>query len=165
MVYRVRKQLVEEGLEAVVSRKQRATPAVPPIFDGEKEAMPTGCPRAASCTHTQLPKADAQPLPSPGSTTGTMGVGQQPGGRRPGVPPGAPRRGSPPRLGHAAASKAPEATSGVEAATSPEPDGVLARVRGDAAVVREITLRLTEAAGAARRYRSDNANIPTALGD
>jgi hypothetical protein len=38
MVYRARKQLVEEGLEAVLSRKQRATPAVPPIFDGEKEA-------------------------------------------------------------------------------------------------------------------------------
>ena len=38
MVYRVRKQLVEEGLEAVLSRKQRATPAVRPIFDGEKEA-------------------------------------------------------------------------------------------------------------------------------
>ena len=38
MVYRVRKQLVEEGLEAVLSRKQRATPAVCPIFDGEKEA-------------------------------------------------------------------------------------------------------------------------------
>lgn len=38
MVYRVRKQLAEEGLEAVLSRKQRATPAVPPIFDGEKEA-------------------------------------------------------------------------------------------------------------------------------
>jgi transposase len=38
MVYRVRKQLVEEGLEAVLSRKQRATPAVLPIFDGEKEA-------------------------------------------------------------------------------------------------------------------------------
>jgi Homeodomain-like domain len=38
MVYRVRKQLVEEGLEAVLSRKQRALPAVPPIFDGEKEA-------------------------------------------------------------------------------------------------------------------------------
>jgi len=34
----VRKQLVEEGLEAVLSRKQRATPAVSPIFDGEKEA-------------------------------------------------------------------------------------------------------------------------------
>ncbi len=38
MVYRVRKQLVEEGLEAVLSRKQRMTPAVPAIFDGEKEA-------------------------------------------------------------------------------------------------------------------------------
>jgi hypothetical protein len=38
MVYRVRKQLVEEGFEAVLRRKQRATPAVPRIFDGEKEA-------------------------------------------------------------------------------------------------------------------------------
>jgi hypothetical protein len=38
MLYRVRKQLVEEGFEAVLSRKQRATPAVPRIFDGEKEA-------------------------------------------------------------------------------------------------------------------------------
>ena len=38
MVYRVRKQLVEEGFDAVLSRKQRATPAVAPIFDGEKEA-------------------------------------------------------------------------------------------------------------------------------
>ena len=38
MVFRVRKQLVEEGLEAVLSRKQRATPGVARIFDGEKEA-------------------------------------------------------------------------------------------------------------------------------
>jgi hypothetical protein len=38
MVYRVRKQLVEEGFAAVLSRKQRANPAVPRIFDGEKEA-------------------------------------------------------------------------------------------------------------------------------
>jgi hypothetical protein len=38
MVYRVRKQLVEEGFEAVLSRKQRQTPAVSRIFDGEKEA-------------------------------------------------------------------------------------------------------------------------------
>src|SRR5215813_4264950 len=38
MVGRVRKQLVEEGLEAVLRRKPRATPAVPRIFDGEKEA-------------------------------------------------------------------------------------------------------------------------------
>jgi Homeodomain-like domain len=38
MVYRVRKQLVEESFEAVLSRKQRATPAVERIFDGEKEA-------------------------------------------------------------------------------------------------------------------------------
>ncbi|MCP4305466.1 MAG: helix-turn-helix domain-containing protein [bacterium] len=38
MIYRVRKQLVEEGLEAVLRRKPRTRPAVPPIFDGEKEA-------------------------------------------------------------------------------------------------------------------------------
>src|SRR5665648_866608 len=38
MIYRVRKQLVEEGFEAVLSRKQRATPAIARIFDGEKEA-------------------------------------------------------------------------------------------------------------------------------
>ncbi len=38
MVYRVRKQLVEEGFEAVLRRRERATPAVARIFDGEKEA-------------------------------------------------------------------------------------------------------------------------------
>src|SRR5207342_1607308 len=38
-VYRTRQQLVEEGFEAALSRKQRARPAVPPIFDGEKEAQ------------------------------------------------------------------------------------------------------------------------------
>src|SRR5437879_13599141 len=38
MCYRVRKQRVEDGLEAVYSRKQRATPSFSPIFDGEKEA-------------------------------------------------------------------------------------------------------------------------------
>ena len=32
------KQLVEESFEAMSSRKQRATPAVARIFDGEKEA-------------------------------------------------------------------------------------------------------------------------------
>lgn len=41
MVSRVRQQLVEEGLDAVLSRKQRATPAIQPIFDGEKEARLT----------------------------------------------------------------------------------------------------------------------------
>lgn len=41
MVTRVRQQFVEEGLEAVLSRKQRATPAITPIFDGEKEARLT----------------------------------------------------------------------------------------------------------------------------
>ena len=39
MIYRVRKQLVEEGFEAVLSRRQRAQPPVPRIFDGEKEAQ------------------------------------------------------------------------------------------------------------------------------
>jgi len=38
MVYRVRKQLVEEGFEAVLSRKKREVPPVAPIFAGEKEA-------------------------------------------------------------------------------------------------------------------------------
>jgi transposase len=41
MVYRVRQQLVEEGFEAVLTRKQRATPPVPRIFDGAKEAQLT----------------------------------------------------------------------------------------------------------------------------
>jgi Homeodomain-like domain len=38
MVYRVRRQLVEEGFDSVLSRKQREMPAVQRIFDGEKEA-------------------------------------------------------------------------------------------------------------------------------
>jgi hypothetical protein len=38
MVYRVRRQLVEDGFEAVLRRKQRAMPAIDRIFDGEKEA-------------------------------------------------------------------------------------------------------------------------------
>jgi hypothetical protein len=38
MVYRVRKQGVEEGLEMVLSCKPPAKPSVPRIFDGEKEA-------------------------------------------------------------------------------------------------------------------------------
>jgi transposase len=38
MVYRVRKHLVEEGLEAVLNRKKHTRPSVLPIFDGEKEA-------------------------------------------------------------------------------------------------------------------------------
>ena len=48
MVYRVRQQLVEEGFDAVFSRKPRATPAVAKIFDGEKEAklMTLACSQA-----------------------------------------------------------------------------------------------------------------------
>src|ERR1700758_1062837 len=38
MVYRVRKQLVEEGFEAVLSRKPRRMPGIAWIFGGEKEA-------------------------------------------------------------------------------------------------------------------------------
>ena len=37
-IYNVRKQMCEEGFDAVLTRKQRATPPVAPIFDGEKEA-------------------------------------------------------------------------------------------------------------------------------
>ena len=43
MIYRVRKQLVEEGFEAVLSRKRRMTPPVAAIFDGEKEAKLIAC--------------------------------------------------------------------------------------------------------------------------
>ncbi len=38
MVTRVRQKLVEEGLDAVFTRKKRLTPPVQPIFDGEAEA-------------------------------------------------------------------------------------------------------------------------------
>ena len=38
MVTRARRQLVEEGLEAVLARKKRATPPIAPIFDGEAQA-------------------------------------------------------------------------------------------------------------------------------
>lgn len=41
LVHRARKQLVEEGLEAALERKTRITPAVAPIFDGEKQAKLT----------------------------------------------------------------------------------------------------------------------------
>ena len=37
-VYRTRQQLVEEGLEVVLSRKKPSRTSVLPIFDGEKEA-------------------------------------------------------------------------------------------------------------------------------
>ena len=38
MCARVRQQWTQGGVDAVLSRKQRATPPVPRIFDGEKEA-------------------------------------------------------------------------------------------------------------------------------
>jgi len=37
-VYRVRREMVEEGLDASLSRKKRTTPPVARIFDGEAEA-------------------------------------------------------------------------------------------------------------------------------
>jgi transposase len=54
MVYRVRQQLVEEGFEAVLSRKQRATPPVLPIFDGAKEA------RLITLACSQAPEGQAR---------------------------------------------------------------------------------------------------------
>ena len=39
MVVRVRETFVNRGLEAVLSRKQRETPPVAPIFDGERQAQ------------------------------------------------------------------------------------------------------------------------------
>jgi hypothetical protein len=41
MVSRVRETLVIEGLDAVLTRKPRLTPPVPPIFDGEAQAKLT----------------------------------------------------------------------------------------------------------------------------
>jgi hypothetical protein len=41
MVSRVREKLVTEGLNAVLTRKKRETPPVPPIFDGEAQAKLT----------------------------------------------------------------------------------------------------------------------------
>ncbi len=38
MVARVRRQLVEEGVTAVLTRKKRETPPIRPIFDGEAQA-------------------------------------------------------------------------------------------------------------------------------
>ena len=39
MVARVRATLVEEGLDAVLTRKKRETPPIQPIFDGERQAQ------------------------------------------------------------------------------------------------------------------------------
>src|SRR5258706_13832983 len=40
MVYRVRKQLVEDGFEAVLSRKQSAMPAVARVFERDEGTKP-----------------------------------------------------------------------------------------------------------------------------
>ena len=39
MVARTRAKLVEEGLDAVLTRKKRDTPPIQPIFDGERQAQ------------------------------------------------------------------------------------------------------------------------------
>lgn len=41
MVSRVRETLVTKGLDAVLTRKKRETPPIPPIFDGEAQAKLT----------------------------------------------------------------------------------------------------------------------------
>ena len=41
MVSRVREQLVNEGFDAVLTRKKRETPPIPAIFDGEAQAKLT----------------------------------------------------------------------------------------------------------------------------
>lgn len=38
-VMRVREKLVEEGIDAVLTRKKRETPPIEPIFDGERQAQ------------------------------------------------------------------------------------------------------------------------------
>ena len=38
-VYDARKQLVENGFDGILERKKRATPAIPPLFDGKAEAQ------------------------------------------------------------------------------------------------------------------------------
>jgi hypothetical protein len=39
MCWRVRRQYLKQGLQSVLTRQKRATPPVPPIFDGETEAQ------------------------------------------------------------------------------------------------------------------------------
>ena len=39
MVSRVRAKLVNDGLDAVLTRKKRETPPIQPIFDGERQAQ------------------------------------------------------------------------------------------------------------------------------
>jgi len=62
MVYRVRQQLVEEGLEATLARKKRATPPVAPVFDGEKEAKLI----ALACSVSVMSPPPVRPAPHEG---------------------------------------------------------------------------------------------------
>jgi transposase len=52
-VCRARRQLVEEGFDAVLTRKHRATSARPRIFDGEREAKLI----ALACSHPPAGRA------------------------------------------------------------------------------------------------------------
>ena len=56
MVSRVRETLVTQGLDAVLTRKQRETPPVPPIFDGASQAQLT----ALACS-SRRPASPAGP--------------------------------------------------------------------------------------------------------
>jgi len=53
-VCRIRRRLVEDGLEAAISRKKRQKPPIEPIFDGEKEA------RLIQLACSQPPKGHAR---------------------------------------------------------------------------------------------------------
>jgi len=53
-VCRIRRRLVEDGLEAAINRKKRQRPPIEPIFDGEKEA------RLIQLACSQPPKGHAR---------------------------------------------------------------------------------------------------------
>src|SRR6266581_69740 len=103
MVYRVRKQLVEEGFEAVLSRKPRAMPAVARIFDGEKEAklIALACSKppkggARSKKHSSAPSPPALGHPAEGQQRVRSRYGRRAGrlhaATRRRLPAGLPRR-------------------------------------------------------------------------
>ena len=62
MVYRVRKQLVEEGLEAVLSRKQREMPAVAPgSFLSGSALQAARAHLRSTAQHISLPNSPSPP--------------------------------------------------------------------------------------------------------
>ena len=76
MVYRVRKQLVEEGFEAVLSRKQRATPAVARIFDGIGRLVPLPLLPTSPDPRKSAPIGATKSSAPPSSTIGTTSGAQ-----------------------------------------------------------------------------------------